>query len=204
MTIVGVGVLNGKLDALAVPLDEVTWGFLLADMKKCTGCLTCMFTCSLAHHGVVNPSLSRIQIMQNTFAQWPDDLTVVQCRHCTDPTCVSACPVGALSHDPDFSGVTTINPDICIGCKRCINSCSFTPSRSIWNFENSHAQKCDLCAYTPHWQEQGGPNGKQACVDLCPVGALVFTWVIPDQQSNDSYNTDLRNETWGFLGFPMD
>ena len=36
-------------------------GYLLVDVKKCQGCLTCMLSCSLAHEGQENLSYSRIQ-----------------------------------------------------------------------------------------------------------------------------------------------
>ena len=49
-------------------------GFLLVDLKKCQGCGTCMMVCSLAHTGEASYSLSRIQIQQDSFANWPDDI----------------------------------------------------------------------------------------------------------------------------------
>ena len=32
-------------------------GYLLVDSKKCTGCASCMFACSLAHEGKLNLNL---------------------------------------------------------------------------------------------------------------------------------------------------
>ena len=64
---VGVGVLipgafNVKDGVIAVSTAE---GYLLVDTKKCAGCMTCMLSCSLAHHGKENLSLSRIQVIQD-------------------------------------------------------------------------------------------------------------------------------------------
>ena len=42
-------------------------GYLLVDIEKCQGCASCMLSCSLVHEGVESLSLSRIQIMQNSF-----------------------------------------------------------------------------------------------------------------------------------------
>ena len=67
-------------------------GYLLVDIKKCQGCASCMLACSLVHEGVESLSLSRIQIIQNSFEAFPDDVTVEQCRQCVDPACVEACP----------------------------------------------------------------------------------------------------------------
>ena len=92
-----VGVLPGILwldDAVAaIPASE---GYLLVDTKKCQGCVSCMLACSLVHEGVENLSLARIQVIQNSFESWPDDVTIEQCRQCVEPACVQACPVEAL------------------------------------------------------------------------------------------------------------
>ena len=51
-------------------------GFLLVDLKKCQGCSTCMMVCSLAHTGEASYTLSRIQIQQDSFQNWPDDIHI--------------------------------------------------------------------------------------------------------------------------------
>ena len=62
--------------------------------------MSCMLACSLVHHGVENPSLSRIQVLQNPQGSFPNDLVISQCRQCVDPACVRGLPVGALKRDP--------------------------------------------------------------------------------------------------------
>ena len=81
----------------AVPAAE---GYLLVDTKKCQGCVSCMLACSLVHEGVESTSLSRIQVIQNSFQAYPDDVTIEQCRQCVEPACVEACPVDALKASP--------------------------------------------------------------------------------------------------------
>ena len=83
-------------------------GYLLVDMKKCQGCMSCMLACSLVHHGEENLSLSRIQILQNPQGSFPDDLVISQCRQCVDPACVASCPVGALKSDPHYEDVIMV------------------------------------------------------------------------------------------------
>ena len=70
-----------------IPVSD---GYLLVDAKKCQGCVSCMLACSLVNEGVENLSLSRIQVIQNSFDKWPHDLTIEQCRQCVDPACVTA------------------------------------------------------------------------------------------------------------------
>jgi protein NrfC len=165
-----------------------------------------MMACSLVHEGAVNLSLSRIQVLQNSFDKWPDDIQNEQCRQCVNPLCVKACPVGALRVNPRLGNVRMVDEQKCIGCKACIEACPYTPGRAIWNFEEQHSQICDLCADTPyHWDDAGGgPDGKQACVEFCPVKAIQFTKEVPVQKGDSGYKVNLRDENWKALGYPTD
>jgi protein NrfC len=186
-------------------------GYLLVDIKKCQGCASCMLACSLVHEGVESLSLSRIQIIQNSFEAFPDDVTIEQCRQCVQPLCVEACPVEALTADPRYGNVRRVDRSKCIGCGACFEACPFTPSRAVLAADEDYegklkSRKCDLCANTPyHWDNSGGgPNGKQACVEVCPVGAIKFSKTIPIQEGDTGYKVNLRNRVWGSLGFPKD
>jgi Fe-S-cluster-containing hydrogenase component 2 len=46
------------------------------------------------------------------------------CMHCADPSCVSACPVTAMTKDP-VTGVVAYDPDACVGCRYCVVACPF-------------------------------------------------------------------------------
>ncbi len=190
-----------KKGLAAIPASE---GYLLVDIKKCQGCVSCMLACSLVHEGAVNLSLSRIQILQNPFRGWPDDLTIEQCRQCVEPACVEACPEDALTVDPEHGNVRRVCKSKCIGCMSCVEACPFPPGRAIWNFQEDRAQKCDLCSDAPFWEENGGPEGKQACVEVCPVGAIKFVKEIPQQKGDDGYKVNLRGPVWRSLGYPAD
>jgi protein NrfC len=179
-------------------------GYLLVDTRKCQGCMTCMLACSLVHEGRENLSLSRIQVIQNPFGKFPDDVTLEQCRQCVEPACLEACPTGALHVDTENGNVRRVNADKCIGCMSCVNACAYPPSRAIWNHEEGHAQKCDLCVATPHWDETGGPDGKRACVQVCPVGAISYVSEIPAQEGDEGYTVNLRGDGWRKLGFTLE
>lgn len=181
---------------------EASNGYLLVDTKKCGACETCMMACSLAHSGRANNNLSRIQIAKNPLGNFPVDVQQNQCRQCPYPACVEACPTNAMHVDP-ATNVRLVAEEKCIGCERCIGACPFTPSRVQWNYEDRNAQKCDLCLNTPHWDEEGGPNGKQACMEVCPMKAITFTHEIP-AQNEQGYDVNLRNEHWALAGFPID
>jgi len=175
-------------------------GYLVYDSKKCAGCTTCMLACSLTHHGVQSLSLSRIQIMQDSFGKFPNDLQMAPCRQCVVPVCVQNCPTGAAFVDTKNGNVRRIDSSKCIGCKTCIRMCPQQPHRTVWNHIDNKSIKCDLCLETPYWNEKGGPSGKQACVESCPMKAIKFVTQTPDQTETDGYDVNLRNDHWLNLG----
>ncbi len=175
-------------------------GYLVYDSKKCAGCTTCMLSCSLVHEGVQSLSLSRIQIAQDSFGKFPYDIIMAPCRHCVTPVCVQQCPTGAAHVDTANGNVRRINSEKCIGCKTCLAACPQQPHRTVWNHTTNKSMKCDLCLDTPHWNEKGGPNGKQACVESCPMKAIKFVDKTPNQKETDGYDINLRNDHWLNLG----
>jgi len=78
IVVIGVG-LGGCIIPGGVAVSE---GYLLVDTKKCQGCMTCMLACSLVHEGFESLSLARIQIVQNPFESFPNDINIAQCRQC--------------------------------------------------------------------------------------------------------------------------
>lgn len=177
-------------------------GYLVYDSKKCAGCTTCMLSCSLVHYGVQNPSRSRIQIMQDSWGKFPNDIKMAPCRQCVAPVCVQNCPVGAAFVDTANGNVRKIDSNKCIGCKTCIKMCPQQPHRPVWVVINGtgKSSKCDLCIDSPYWDEKGGPGGKQACVEACPMMAIKFVSQTPDQEQTEGYDVNLRNDHWINLG----
>lgn len=182
---------NKNSIAKAFPLSQ---GYLLVDSKKCQGCLSCMMVCSLVHDGAASLSLSRIQVMQNILKKWPDDIKIAQCRQCANPVCVRACPTGALYVDTANGNVRVIDESKCDGCQKCITACPFLPQRIMWNPETRKAIKCDLCLNTPYRSKKGGPDGSQACVEICPQQVIKFTRKAPKQQGDSGYDLELHEE----------
>lgn len=188
-------------ESIRLPLSE---GYLVVDPRKCAGCIACMLACSLAHEGLTNPSLSRIQIVQSAFKPFPEDIVIAICRQCANPFCVKACPTGALRVDTEHGNVRVVDESLCDGCRKCIEACPYPPSRVIWNPARNIAMKCDLCAGAKYRVEEGGPHGKQACVEVCPMRAIRLVHEVPNQRGNAGYYVNLRNEHWGWLGYPTD
>ncbi len=198
---------TGAKKAAAEPGDvsyPASKGYLVYDSKKCMGCTTCMLACSLTHYGEQNLSLSRIQIIQDSFGKFPDDIQMAICRQCVTPVCVQNCPVGAAFIDTENGNVRRIDPKKCIGCKTCLEMCPQQPHRTVWNHIDGISSKCDLCIDTPYWDEKGGPYGKQACVEACPMKAIKLVHETPDQKETEGYDVNLRNDNYLNLGLVDD
>jgi protein NrfC len=187
---------------------EITYpaaaAYLVVDSKKCDGCCSCMAACSLVHEGVGNYSLSRIQVVQDVFARYPEDLQLSQCRQCPTPLCVQSCPSGACHIAAEIGNVRVIDELKCIGCRTCLSACPFIPHRPIWNSAKQQAAKCDLCANASFWTEKGGPNGRQACIEVCPMSAIKLVGETPKQTGNTGYDVNLRNENAAFVKLDLD
>jgi protein NrfC len=172
------------------PVSKV---YLVYDSSKCVNCATCMLACSTVHEGKESYSLSRIQMLVNTYNKFPDDIEIFVCRQCVIPACVQACPTGACHIDTANGNVRVIDETKCTGSRHCLESCPFVPHRIIWNHEIKKSSMCDLCIKTPYWSEKGGPDGKQACVEVCPHKALKVVKEVPLQTGEMGYNVDLKS-----------
>jgi protein NrfC len=203
---------KSTLSLIALP---VSTGYLVVDTAKCQGCVTCMLACSLVHDGVTSLSASRIQIVQNSFDSWPSDIFISHCRQCQNPECVKACPRRALDVDTAHGNVRRVDRSKCIGCGKCVKACPYLPKRPVLAPDPQYknrltSRKCDLCLDTPHLRNSlgepvvGGPGGMQACVQVCPVGAIKFTAIMPEQTGNNGYYVNLKEDAWATLGFPLD
>jgi protein NrfC len=175
------------------PSYAASTGYLVYDSRLCLGCQSCMFACSMTHEGVASPSLSRIQIIRDapSFTKYPYDIVMSVCRQCVSPLCVQNCPTDACHVDAANGNVRMIDESKCIGCMTCINSCPQRPHRTIWNPAKNKSMKCDLCANAPYWSQQGGPTGRQACVETCPVKALKLVREAPPQMDAAGYDINL-------------
>jgi len=151
---------------------------ILTDVTKCIGCEKCVEACVEVNNlGEYKPGAElRIQEVGDGLSarRWtavisrPEQHFVrQQCRHCLDPACVSACPVGAMQKTPE--GPITYNKSICMGCRYCMLACPFGIPRYDWDATVPYINKCTMC-YDTRLKEGKLPG----CVEACPTEATIF------------------------------
>lgn len=91
----------------------------------------------------------------------------IQCNHCLEPACASACFVKAFKKTK--TGAVTYDASLCVGCRYCMMACPFDiPSYEYDNAFSPKVVKCTMCQ--PRILEGKLPG----CVEICPMEALVF------------------------------
>ena len=90
------------------------------------------------------------------------------CEHCLNPTCVSACPSGAMYKRTE-DGIVLVDQDACRGWRMCVSACPY--KKVYFNHATGKAEKCTLCY--PRL-EIGEPT---VCSETC-VGRLRYLGVL--------------------------
>jgi len=123
--------------------------------SACSGCLSCVTTCSMAHEQYVSLSAGRVQV---TLRPFEIRHRIDICRQCAKHLCLEACPEGAIYRDQQ--DIVRIDDSRCTRCRLCMDACPF--HAIFWNPVSEQVIKCDLCL------------GQPACVEVCPTGALTL------------------------------
>jgi Fe-S-cluster-containing dehydrogenase component len=159
---------------------------MLSDMTRCIGCRRCEAACNKSNklpppktsfedtsvfEEKRKPYVADVQSYTAVNRYEVDGKTVfrkVQCMHCDEPACASACPVGALKKSPE--GPVVWNDKVCIGCRYCIIACPFyVPAFEYSSAFDPKIQKCFMC-----YQQRITKGLVPACAEACPVEAITF------------------------------
>ena len=159
---------------------------MLVDTTWCIGCRRCEMMCNRRHglpaprrpfsdlsvtREARRPTVSEYTVVNTRTGLLADKNkpihTKVQCFHCVDPACVSACIVGALRKRRN--GAVTYGPGDCIGCRYCLAACPF--EIPAYEYHKALAPRVMKCTFCHEWTRKGeGP----ACMTGCPRGVLTF------------------------------
>lgn len=175
-------------DAATMPPEALG---LLYDGTLCIGCRACMPACKQANDlpaertelaigsywdaplDISGKTLNVIKAYRAGAATHKDRVedgfafTKMSCMHCVDPSCVSACPVSAMTKDPR-TGIVGYDVDACIGCRYCVAACPFGVPRFTFDEAFPKISKCQLCRH------RLADGHFAACAEVCPTGATLF------------------------------
>lgn len=172
----GAGEMSGYPDRFGV----------LTDLTRCVGCRTCEGACNEANN-LPKPQVSfdDQSVFEETRRPTENAFTVVnrfpnpkpgeppvhvkiQCRHCDEPACASACLVNAFRKTPE--GPVTYNKGVCVGCRYCMTACPFyVPAYEYDDPLSPEIRKCTMC-----YDTRVSKGGIPACVEACPMEAMTF------------------------------
>ena len=149
---------------------------ILTDVTRCIGCEECVAACQRTNAtGDDAPRSWQGSPEDLSSTRWTTIVSAprgrsvrVHCRHCLEPACASACPVGALHRTPE--GAVAYDPAICMGCRYCMIACPFQMTRYEWSSANPRVRKCILC----YDRIRRGELKEPACTAACPTKATVF------------------------------
>ena len=149
---------------------------ILTDVTRCIGCEECVAACKKTNEtGEDAPYRWQGRATDVSSTRWttitstPEGRFVrVHCRHCLEPGCAAACPVGALKHTE--SGAVAYDASICMGCRYCMMACPFRLTRYEWDSPLPRVRKCILC----YDKLTKGELEQPACTAACPEKATIF------------------------------
>ena len=90
------------------------------------------------------------------------------CNHCVNPTCVAACPAGAI-YKRGEDGIVLISQTQCRAWRMCISGCPY--KKVYYNWATGKSEKCILCF--PRLESGQAP----ACFHSC-VGRIRYLGVV--------------------------
>ncbi len=163
---------------------------VLVDLTRCIGCRSCEEACNreqrLPEPAIAFDDPAAFAPDEHGRQRRPDDTayTVVhryetpladhplfrkiQCNHCLEPACLTACFVNAYTKTPE--GAVIYDPSVCVGCRTCMIACPFSiPAFTYASAFEPRIMKCIFCYDTR--LVNGLPP---ACVEACPTEALSF------------------------------
>ena len=184
----------GRTEAASLAAEPEALG-LLYDSTRCVGCGACAAACKESNGlpwdgeprelDCTTKNVVKTRHLRQPSAAGADTAFVKrQCMHCVDPSCVSACMLGALhklgnskrvAGEPHGTGIVAWDADLCLGCRYCQIACAFSIPKFEWQATNPRIVKCELCRHRAD-PAQRGPRAvaNPACAEVCPAEAVMF------------------------------
>ncbi len=92
------------------------------------------------------------------------------CNHCVNPSCVAACPTGAI-YKRGEDGIVLLNQEHCRAWRMCISGCPY--KKTYYNWATGKSEKCILCY--PRLESGHAPACFHSCVGrIRYLGLLLY------------------------------
>ncbi|TES92206.1 MAG: 4Fe-4S dicluster domain-containing protein [Desulfobacteraceae bacterium] len=155
---------------------------VLFDSVLCIGCRTCEEACNKVNElPPPDRPFNDLSVLNEKRRTTPKTYTIVnqyysskgplfrkiQCNHCLEPACASACFVRAFTKTKE--GAVIYDSSVCVGCRYCMVACPFEiPTYEYDKALDPRVVKCTMCY--PRVIKGLLPG----CVEICPTEALYF------------------------------
>lgn len=175
----GASLLTGPSETLAGlpqpdPSDKTG---MLIDSTRCIGCQACERACAEQNGlpaptekpeaGVIRtPDFDAYTVVGQYETDKGNIFKKIQCMHCDQPACVSACITNAMYKTEE--GPVIWRENKCMGCRYCMLACPFDIPKFEYESLNPRIMKCTMCF------DRQLEGQQPACVEACPQEAILF------------------------------
>lgn len=147
---------------------------ILYDATQCVGCLECEAACAKQNGLPYDEEVAKVKKTSDTKYTYvavktndgEEKYMRNLCMHCVDPTCVSVCPVKALTKTAQ--GPVVYDASKCMGCRYCMMACPFQVPKYEWSKAIPTIKKCIMCS------DRVAAGKQTACAEACPTGSTLF------------------------------
>jgi formate dehydrogenase iron-sulfur subunit len=153
---------------------------MLIDLTKCVGCGQCVVACKADNQlewredqpakgpnaALASSNFSVVRAEGRIGSDGEPRYVKLNCMHCLEPSCASACFVRALQKTD--TGAVVYDGNRCVGCRYCQMACPFSVPAFEWDETFGRITKCDFCT------DRLAAGKPTACAEACTKGAITF------------------------------
>lgn len=153
------------------------------DQGRCYSCHACAVACK-DWNGLEPGPEKWMSVYEWETGKFPNiklHSLAFPCAHCDEPSCLKACPTGAIFKEDEY-GAVLVDQEKCVGCRSCYEACPYG-SPAFADDEGSRMSKCTMCI------DKLAVGEIPVCVATCPLRAFDFG---PVEEMREKYGDDVQ------------